>query len=123
MHHLRRIRIAYVLAALGALAAAGALIVALGDGGSSGSESTVPPEHVDIGGGKGPRSCVVRSARLSAERTITATRTATVSQPVHATVTVVKPDGSRSKASATTTVKETAALTGRARLKVKVTGG
>jgi hypothetical protein len=59
---------------------------------------------------------------LAADRTITATRSATVSQPVKATVTVVKPDGSKSNASATTTVRESATLTGRAVLKVKVTG-
>jgi hypothetical protein len=122
MHRLRRVRIAYVLAALGALAAAGALVVALGMGGNSGDESTVPPEHIDIGGGNGPRSCVVRSLRLTQARFITVRRSAVVNQPVRATVTVVKPDGSRSTASATTTLRETATATGSALVKVKVTG-
>ena len=52
MRHLRRIRIAYVLAAVGALLIAGALIAALGNGPKSNGGS-VPPQHVDIGG-KGP---------------------------------------------------------------------
>ena len=61
-------------------------IATLGGGSGSGDRQSGPPGHVDIGGGTGPRSCVVRGQRRSASRTLTSTRTATATVPVRVTV-------------------------------------
>src|SRR3954471_8468223 len=87
MERLRRIRIAYVLGVLGAAAAAVAFVSALGGSSDKPRSTTAPPEHVDIGGDTGPRSCVVRSAPVSVTRTLSDTETSRASAPVRVTAT------------------------------------
>ena len=122
MRHLRRIRIAYVLAVLGAVAVALALIATLGSGGGgSGGSPGAQPRQVEIGGGKGPRSCVVRAAPASATRTLTDRETATASAPVRVTATE-RAGGSVARATVSTVVKQSATVTGRSGFTVRVTG-
>src|SRR5205823_3714898 len=118
-----RIRIAYVLAALGAVAVALALIATLGGGGGgSGGSPGTEPRQVEIGGGKGPRSCVVRAAPVSETRTLTATETATASAPLRVTATGRPGRLGVSRATVATVVKQSATVTGRSGFTVKVTG-
>jgi len=120
MGHLRRIRVAYVLAAIGAAAVAVALVAALG-GGSSSKSPAPPPRQVEIGGDKGPRSCVVRSVPLSETRTLTDTRTATATAPVRVTATATI-GGSVVRATVADTLRESATVTGKSRFTLKVSG-
>src|SRR5436305_13679177 len=110
MERLRRIRIAYVLAALGAVAVVVALVNASG-GGSGSNPQKVPPQHVDIGPGTGRRSCVVRVVPLSASRTVTDSETASATTPLRVTATTTSPLG-RSTAEISTTCTVPARATG-----------
>src|SRR5947208_16950573 len=121
MERLRKIRIAYVLGVLGAAAAAVAVVSTLGGGSDKHPSTPTPPQHVDIGGGTGPRSCVVRSVPATATRTLSDKETSTARAPVRVTVTTKGTLG-ESKAEISTTVRQRATVTGTVRVTVKVKG-
>src|SRR5256885_9257310 len=122
MERLRRIRIAYVLGAIGAAVVAAALIVTLASGGGSKKPpGQQPPQQVEIGGGKGPRSCVVRSAPLSETHTLTDSETSTASAPVRVTATE-SVGGAVARATVSNQVTETATVAARSSFTLKVNG-
>jgi hypothetical protein len=120
MSHLRRIRIAYVLGAVGAALVAGAVIAIAGRDDAGGAQKS--PPRVDIGGGSGPRACAERSVPLRTTRLLAETETASARAPVRVTATVTGLEGSISKATASDVVRQSATVTVRTRLTVRAAG-
>ncbi|MFL5886289.1 MAG: hypothetical protein ACJ77M_14550, partial [Thermoleophilaceae bacterium] len=121
MERLRRIRIAYVLGAIGLLAIAGVLVVTLSNDDSAKKPAPPGPQRVEIGGGKGPRSCVVRSAPLSETHTLSDSETSTASAPVRVTA-AENVGGSVARATVSNRVTEAATATGRSSFTLNVKG-